>query len=60
MDSRTRRKNNYEIKCVRNNIISKESKGLDATFERELLKSWAKYEGWENAGKDNELGKRNR
>ena len=39
----------YEIKCVKETIISKESKGHDATFERDLLKAWAKYPGYENA-----------
>jgi hypothetical protein len=40
----------YEIRCVKNDIISKESRGEDATFERELLKSWAKYPGYQAAG----------
>ena len=39
----------FEIKCVKDNIISKESKGQDAKFGRALLKSWRKYEGWELA-----------
>jgi len=38
-----------EIKRVKENIISKEKKGQDAMFERNLLKSWSKYEGWESA-----------
>ena len=33
----------FEIKCV------KEIKGEDATFERNLLRSWSKYPGWESA-----------
>jgi len=41
----------FEIKCVREIIISKEAKGKDVSFERELLKSWSRYEGWEDAGK---------
>jgi hypothetical protein len=39
----------YEIECVKNDIISKEAKGMDASFERKLLKPWAKFEGWELA-----------
>jgi hypothetical protein len=39
----------YEIQCVKNDIINKESRGENATFERELLKNWAKYPGWESA-----------
>lgn len=39
----------FEIKCVRETILGKEAKGLDARFERELLKSWSKYPGWEMA-----------
>ena len=39
----------YEIKCMKEVISSKEAKGIDATFERNLLKSWAKYPGWEAA-----------
>lgn len=42
--------NQYQIKCVRKTILGKESRGQDADFERGLLKSWAKYEGWESAG----------
>lgn len=41
----------YEIKCVRETIKLKEASGEDASFERGLLKSWSKYEGWEDAGK---------
>jgi len=41
----------FQIKSVRDVIISKEAKGGDASIERKLLKSWAKYEGWEDAGK---------
>lgn len=43
-------KNDYEIDAVKNTIIGKEQIGKDAKFERGLLKSWAKYEGWEYAG----------
>ena len=39
----------YQIKCVREVIAHKEVRGEDARFERELLKSWAKYHGWEDA-----------
>ena len=39
----------YEIQCVKNDIISKESRGEDASFERDLLQSWAKYPGWKSA-----------
>ena len=39
----------YAIKCVADVIKSKESKGQDANFERNLLKSWSKYEGYEEA-----------
>jgi len=39
----------YEIQCVKNNIISKESRGEDASLERSLLKAWAKHPGWEAA-----------
>lgn len=41
----------YEITCVRDIIVSKEARGEDASFERKLLKSWAKYPGWQDAGK---------
>ena len=41
----------FEIKCVRETILSKETKGQDTSFERKLLRSWAKYPGWEDAGK---------
>jgi len=40
----------YEIKCTQDVIRNKEARGEDASFERELLKSWAKYPGWESAG----------
>ncbi len=39
----------FEVQCVKNDIISKESRGEDASFERNLLKSWGKYPGWESA-----------
>ena len=39
----------FEIKCIKDIIIAKEAKGRDASFERNLLKSWAKYEGYEGA-----------
>jgi len=39
----------FEIKCVKEIILSKEIKGEDATFERNLLRSWSEYPGWGNA-----------
>ena len=39
----------YEIKCIADVIRSKESRGEDASFERKLLRSWAKYKGYEGA-----------
>jgi len=39
----------YEIKCVQDIIRDKEANGEDASFERELLKSWKKYPGYEKA-----------
>ena len=41
----------YEIKCVKDIIISKEAKNQDASMERNLLKSWANYPGYEDAAK---------
>ena len=38
----------YNVKSIKDIILSKEAKGQDATFERELLKSWGKYEGYED------------
>jgi hypothetical protein len=40
----------FEIQCVKNDIISKESRGEDASFERSALKSWSKYPDWKDAG----------
>ena len=37
------------IKSIANIIKLKESKGKDATFERDLLKAWSGYEGYEGA-----------
>jgi hypothetical protein len=48
---RLQHKIKYQLRAVRNTIISKEKHGEDANFERKLLKSWAKYEGWEDAVK---------
>jgi hypothetical protein len=49
----------FEIECVKNDIIAKEADGEDASFERKLLKSWAKFEGWELAQDElDSLGKR--
>lgn len=39
----------FEIKCIADIVRSKESKGKDASFERDLLKSWSKYRGYEDA-----------
>ena len=39
----------FEIKSVADIIKSKELKGQDANFERNLLKSWSRHEGYEGA-----------
>jgi len=39
----------YDIQSIAGIIMGKEKRGLDATFERDLLKSWAKYPGYESA-----------
>lgn len=39
----------FEIKCVKETIQGKESRSEDASFERSLLRSWAKYPGYEGA-----------
>ena len=39
----------YTINSVKNVIILKEKRGADASFERDLLKAWQHYEGWEYA-----------
>lgn len=41
---------NYEINAIRNCIIGKEKRSVDASYERGLLKSWANYPGYEKAG----------
>ena len=38
----------FEIQCVKDSILSKETKGQDASFERRLLKSWGKYPGYQS------------
>jgi len=38
-----------QIDHVHDNIILKESMGKDATFERELLKTWSLVRGWGHA-----------
>lgn len=38
-----------QITTVRDVIISKEKRGADASFERELLRAWSKHEGFEYA-----------
>lgn len=40
----------YQIRCVKKDIVNKEARGEDATYERELLMQWSKYPGWEAAG----------
>jgi len=39
----------YDIKCVADAIKAKEAVGQDASFERGLLRSWSKHEGYEGA-----------
>jgi len=39
----------YEIACIKNVIVDKEARGMDASYERELLKAWAKHPGYEGA-----------
>jgi hypothetical protein len=39
----------YEIKCVADIIRMKEARGADASFERDLLKAWSAYPGYESA-----------
>ena len=41
----------YEIKTIADIIRAKEKNGHDATYEREILKAWAKYPGYESAKK---------
>ena len=48
-EENTKQGNKFQIRCIRDIIIGKESRGQDATFERDLLKAWSKYEGWESA-----------
>ena len=38
-----------EIKSVADIIKGKEGRGEDASFERNLLRSWSKYKGYETA-----------
>ena len=38
----------FEIESIQEVIVNKEARGEDASFERELLKSWSKYPGWES------------
>lgn len=33
----------YECETVKNVILSKEKRGEDASYERELLRAWARY-----------------
>lgn len=39
-----------QIRCIKKDIVNKEARGDDATFERGLLMQWSKYPGWETAG----------
>ena len=39
----------YEIKCTQEVIRSVEARGRDASFEREILRSWSKYPGYGGA-----------
>ena len=39
----------YKIQCVREDILTKEAKGEDASFQRSLLRAWSKYPGFEGA-----------
>ena len=41
--------NFYQIKCIKDVVRNKEARGEDASFERNLLKHWSKYKGWESA-----------
>ena len=43
------RKIRFEIQCVADIIKSKEVKKKDAAFERNLLKHWGDYDGYERA-----------
>lgn len=36
----------FEVECIKKDIIAKEADGEDASFERGLLKAWAKVPGW--------------
>ena len=51
MTQKTSREIAFQIKSVANTIKGKESRGEDAKFERNLLKHWAKLEGYEDAKK---------
>ena len=33
----------FEIKCLEDVVASKEKRGVDATFEKDILKSYRKY-----------------
>ncbi len=43
-------KHKYEVNEIARIIKLKEKNGHDATFERDLLKEWSTYSGWEYAG----------
>lgn len=40
-----------QIKAIKDVIKGKESRGEDASYERDLLKAWSKVKGWEAAGR---------
>ena len=39
----------YQIKSVKEVIANKEMRGESVKFERELLRSWSRYKGYEEA-----------
>ena len=41
----------FAIQSIKESILIGEALSKDKSFERELLKSWAKYKGWEDAAK---------
>ena len=41
----------YQIKCTKDVVRNKEARGEDASFEKNLLKSWGEHPGWEDARK---------
>ena len=41
----------FAIQSIKESILIGEALSKDKSFERELLKSWANYKGWEDAAK---------